>query len=61
MDLFQEKKLVDMCCTNSEVWAIWEESDGGECVKHLTYDGCVTLLLSSALSLLCSSIHSVVG
>ncbi|CAI8058616.1 Nuclear pore complex protein Nup160, partial [Geodia barretti] len=34
-----ERNLVDMCCTNSEVWAIWNESDGGECVKHLTYDG----------------------
>jgi hypothetical protein len=34
-----ERNLVDMCCTNSEVWAVWNESDGGECVKHLTYDG----------------------
>ena len=38
---FQERNLVDMCCTDSEVWAIWRSGDGDECVKHLTYDGSV--------------------
>ena len=63
--LLQERNLVDMCCTNSEVWAIWNESDGGECVKHLTYDGFVTSLFYSTftnvmvLGFLCITFHFV--
>ena len=50
---FQEKNLVDMCCSNSDVWAVWRESDGGECVKHLTYDGCVGICWCASCTQFC--------